>query len=572
MARKDIENSILKSLQDSWDVKNEPEDEIDQLRNLAYGDEDARIYAEEEYEAKQRDEFNALPLSEQLKKQKDADRAVLGEDLNRRQQQRKQAEFDKLDNRQRFGYGLSDAIGEGKEDHRKAYWNARSSQDLDIEAPKLQQIFGANATTTRIRDLVRETGFIPEPVRDLLGSNLADYESRKEAGLGLKEDGYAKSGQLLGTALSDINQDRLRSFWWLMNAPQAVTNVVQELGLSRVAPDLYSSDKVTDKDGFEITLDKENYAELAERDLISFDPEGNPVVKAGVTQVKASDPSNSGKMALTKRRYRPGMVDALQLPSALAINAGVGLLNPLGGSNGYSAVFESEDDPTKTNNIVGEVAAKYILGRTGNMLPWDEFKKVRPDVSKDEYMRYKAFKYDKEGDLNPLDGDFTIPTGILKGTSEGIHGPEIQFLGRSMPLLTTLLPVAAAGIGTAAGAAWQPEKFNDWKNEKKQMATMRDDQIAKIKGRNLSPKVRDAQIREINNQLKEAKRKVWVDKEAKSPGYHKEYMGINRVRNGIAAGLTSYVGGLGSGLLLENERRRRNEESNNSSINSLDKL
>jgi hypothetical protein len=97
------------------------------------------------------------------------------------------------------------------------------------------------------------------------------------------------------------------------------------------------------------------------------------------------------------------------------------------------------------------VAAKYVLGRTGNLLAWDDFKKVRPDVSQDEYRRYKAFKFDKETDLNPLDGDFTAPQGILKYTSEGIHGPELQFLGRSMPLSTGIMPTAAAVAGTAAG-------------------------------------------------------------------------------------------------------------------------
>ena len=71
-------------------------------------------------------------------------------------------------------------------------------------------------------------------------------------------------------------------------------------------------------------------------------------------------------------------------------------------------MFESEDDPSKTSNVLGEVAAKYILGRTGNLLPWDEFKQVRPDVSKGEYMRYKAFKFDKEADFNPLDGRFNV--------------------------------------------------------------------------------------------------------------------------------------------------------------------
>ena len=86
-------------------------------------------------------------------------------------------------------------------------------------------------------------------------------------------------------------------------------------------------------------------------------------------------------------------------------------------------------------------------------MPYDEFSKVRPDVSREEYNRYKAFKYDKGLDLNITDGDFTIPTGVLKGTMDGIHGPEIQFLGRSLPLLTTIVPTASAIAGTAAGVA-----------------------------------------------------------------------------------------------------------------------
>ena len=78
-------------------------------------------------------------------------------------------------------------------------------------------------------------------------------------------------------------------------------------------------------------------------------------------------------------------------------------MTPFGGAEGYKAVFEDPEDPTKSSNVIGEVAAKYILGKTGNLLAWDDFKKVRPDVSKDEYMRYKAFKFDNEADLNPFD-------------------------------------------------------------------------------------------------------------------------------------------------------------------------
>ena len=86
------------------------------------------------------------------------------------------------------------------------------------------------------------------------------------------------------------------------------------------------------------------------------------------------------------------------------------------------------------------------------MLPYSEFAKVRPDVSPEEYARYQAFKYDKSGDINLFDdGQIGVPSGILKYTNEGIHGPEVQFMGRSLPATTGLLPYAFALGGGAAG-------------------------------------------------------------------------------------------------------------------------
>ena len=136
-----------------------------------------------------------------------------------------------------------------------------------------------------------------------------------------------------------------------------------------------------------------------------------------------------GEKYIAKRKYEPGHIDALAIPAGIAMNTGLGLMTPFGGAEGYKAAVPSEEDPSKTANVIAEVASKYILGRTGNLLPWDEFKKVRPDVSKDEYQRYKAFKFDKETDLNPFDdGKMTLPTGVLKYTNEGIHGPGVRSL------------------------------------------------------------------------------------------------------------------------------------------------
>lgn len=91
------------------------------------------------------------------------------------------------------------------------------------------------------------------------------------------------------------------------------------------------------------------------------------------------------------------------------------------------------------------------MGKTGNLLPYNEFSKVRPDVSPEEYGAYQAWKYKKGEDWNPLDGDVSLFAGALRGTTEGIHGPEIQFLGRSLPATTGLIPYATALAGGVAG-------------------------------------------------------------------------------------------------------------------------
>ncbi len=361
---------------------------------------------------------------------------------------------------------FDEEVGYGPDDQSKMFYKIRELQGEDDDAPRIQKMAAEHPLVYRIRENLGMAD--PEGI-----------EARAQLGMQMKSTPGGRIGQLGGALAADVIQDRSRGWWWLFNAAQATGNVANEAVLGKVNSDLYGAQDLNTP---------YNLTDLKAAGHAHVNGSGRLVPNVGVYNA-------SGKAK--KRNYRSGNVMALGIPAGFAINQGIGLMTPFGGYEGYEAVVPSAEDPSKTDNAVAEIASKYILGRTGNLLDWDEFKKVRPDVSKDEYMRYKAFKYDKEGDLNPLDGDFTIPTGILKGTSEGIHGPEIQFLGRSMPLLTTLLPVAAAGIGTAAGAAWQPEKFNDWKNEKKQMATMRDDQIAKIKGRNLSPKVRDAQIRDM---------------------------------------------------------------------------
>jgi len=337
-----------------------------------------------------------------------------------------------------FFSGAKKGYSQGTEDLRDAMFEARKRRGQDPnDATQGERILGEHPLWTTIRDM---TGT----------SRPEDREARRAAGLGVEKTAAGNAGLLLGRAGMDLTTDASRRIWWLLNAPQAVTSVVADEAIRKSNPELYKMDYVTRPGrGKDRRVGTQVENTKAAVDLGILD-EKSKRTKAGYS--KQYDPETN-KEYYTKRKHSPGAVRSLALPASLAINTGMGLTNFMGGSDGYEAALPSQDDPTKTSNVIGEVAAKYILGRTGNLLPWDEFSKVRPDVSKGEYMAYKAFKYDKEADLNPFDdGKITLPTGVLKATTEGIHGPEVQFLGRSLPVATTILPTATAIAGTALGA------------------------------------------------------------------------------------------------------------------------
>ena len=353
-----------------------------------------------------------------------------------------------------FFQGFNDAVNTGSEDLRKDRHLHRNLAGLEEESPMIDDYFGTHPAYLGAREA---TG----------GMDPLLKEARRRRGSSLSSDPQTALGQQVGNVANDILNDKTRSFWWLINAPQALASVIADKALKEANPDLYKVSEIRDEDG-------RPYHQIRRDDITEEVIENNDYRRARsykdpnrVHEGIVSGPNAEGKGKgeirkgyninsagnYTQRMYDPGAVKALSIPTTIAINAGIGLLNPLGGSGGYEAALPSIDDPTKTSNVIGEVAAKYLLGRTGNLLPYDEFSKVRPDVSREEYNRYKAFKYDKGLDLNITDGDFTIPTGVLKGTMDGIHGPEIQFLGRSLPLLTTIVPTASAIAGTAAGVA-----------------------------------------------------------------------------------------------------------------------
>ena len=351
----------------------------------------------------------------------------------------------------RFLGGLRDRFGEGREDYTRSFYSARESQGLDPEGTRIATTLGTNPSVTTARDLMGK-------------SDGAQRRMREEMGMGLSSNTATRSGQVTGTILNDLTQDHTRSLWWLLNAPQATANVINEAALAANQPELYTREAVKNKAGQEMRMpavefdaksgrykakefrdgevtktNQERYRQAKEAKLISE----SGVLRKGV---------NVRDGVLHKRKYNPGDVAALGIAPGLAINMGLGLMTPFGGYEGYEAAVPDAEDPSKTANVLAEVGAKYILGRTGNLLPYSEFSEVRPDVSQGDYNRYKAFKYDKELDYDASDGDVNLlPMGVLKATADGIHGAEVQFLGRSLPVNTALIPYAGSVIGGALG-------------------------------------------------------------------------------------------------------------------------
>ena len=277
--------------------------------------------------------------------------------------------------------GFKDRYEEGREDYRQAYYAAREMQGLDPEDARIKTTLATNPTQVMIQDLIGKS----EPI----------YRGkRQEMGMGLSDDMPTRLGQIGGTVANDLTQDHSRGLWWLLNAPQATGNVINEFALSRAQPNLFRHDttnaavpvmdngapKVYAKEHY-TRENREKYERALKQGLIS---------KEGTKQKGVGQKDGM----YTKRRYAPGDVAALAIPTGIAINAGIGLLNPLGGSGGYAAALPSNEDPSKTENAILEVGAKYILGKTGNLLPYEEFSKHRPDVNRGDYNAYKAIKYD----------------------------------------------------------------------------------------------------------------------------------------------------------------------------------
>ena len=319
------------------------------------------------------------------------------------------------------------AFTEDRQDWDRAYREERILKGQTEDAPRFSQMSATYPTSVRIRENLG----IADPTA---------VSARESMNMGLEEGPTRRAGQMLGTLAQDVVQDKGRSFYWLLNAIQATGGVIAEETIGRLVPQLYKQSSVLDNRGNQVNTKMPKLAK--DMGLIMNDNEPYRTTRG----VKIVDGD------YVKDDYSGGMkAAAALLPTGLAINTGIGLMTPMGGAEGYKAVFPDDEDPNKTSDPVMEVAAKYLMGRTGNLLPYDEFRKVRPDVSREEYNEYKAHKFNKQVDMNPLDGDIIGPMGLFKAKSDGIHGAEVELLGKTLPVNTGVVPFATALAGGVLG-------------------------------------------------------------------------------------------------------------------------
>ena len=121
----------------------------------------------------------------------------------------------------------------------------------------IDQMMGSNRTVTLMRELAGKA----DPTQ---------VAARNDMNIGLSSDKWERRGQIAGTLVSDIVQDRGRAIWWLFNAPQATGNVLNDIALKTVAPGLYKTKRVTDKAGREIKYGAiKNMDEVRKAELIA---------------------------------------------------------------------------------------------------------------------------------------------------------------------------------------------------------------------------------------------------------------------------------------------------------------
>lgn len=257
----------------------------------------------------------------------------------------------------------------------------------------------------------------------------------------------AKAGYVAGRVLGDLLKDGTRVPWWALNHPLGQLYVASQPfnTLSGLVPDASTHDALLVEQGIEhpteeqLKMQKAKELGLPYRD---FHPAAQDEQLIGDDGVAVRVPRN--KPFRVPYELAALAVPAMATAAAQLTSGNTDWLNLLGGGRveGYEAVLPQEGDKTETSNAAGELAARYLFGRTGRVLPWEEFTQERPEVSPQDYEAYRAYQFDP-GFLN---------LGLFRGTSRNLEGePEYMMMGYRVPL-STLTAAAGALAGGALGS------------------------------------------------------------------------------------------------------------------------
>lgn len=257
---------------------------------------------------------------------------------------------------------------------------------------------------SRLESLFRNSALNPEGYGSVMRNRDIPLES--------------KAAYVAGRLAHDLLTDGSRMPYWALNHPLAITGVAgQEIsdraGLSPNYDVLRKELEAKNETATRAAID----AEFARR---------NGFYHAG----EGSGPP------LTLARYA---IPALATAVMTQASGNTNYLNLLGGGRtpGFQAVLPVEGDPTQTENPLLELGARYLFGRTGRVLPWEQFTAERPEVSYDDYKSYAAYQFDK----GPLG------IGLIRATNRNLDGePEVQAMGFRVPF-----SAATAAAGTMAG-------------------------------------------------------------------------------------------------------------------------
>ena len=269
-------------------------------------------------------------------------------------------------------------------------WIAKKAQEMAGTTPNLRQ--DAVRNVNKFVQNIPLGGASPEKIAAFKAARADDpmvrYSTVEQGKFPTGPSGVAEvasdafrpnAAQLGGVVAADVATDGLRNIWWFLNAPQAISQLASMQAMHNAA-------------------------------------------KGSTGQTNAPPiRSRAVRMAAT-------------MPAWIATSIGIGnFARPAG----YKAVNPSDEDPRASANPLGEAVDRYFLGRTGGILPYEEFRKERPDVSRQEYDDYKNYLFSNKSPI--------------KATLDGIHGPEVTFMGKSVPLLTAAVPAAAAAAGARRG-------------------------------------------------------------------------------------------------------------------------